>query len=266
MIYRSRKIILPYLVFIVLLLGNSIVYGQKFQWKVGEELVYKVKWSFIRLGTVKLQVVDTTKIDNVPVYHLRFFIDSNPLLFFVNNHSVYNSFFDENFRIQKTYSHEKIDNVNYRSEYLFDYADSIIRVIMTDIKDTSNTIHREMEMEKQLYDGIGMIFYARANAGKTKNDTLTSFFETQKGHVVINFKGKKEDIKVGVFDKPYQTYPLDGNINIKGIAGVTGPFEGWFATDGQRPPVKAKLKVFIGNVIVELEEWKNWDPGVTRKE
>ncbi|MGD9899625.1 MAG: hypothetical protein AB7T22_10930, partial [Calditrichaceae bacterium] len=91
MIHRIRNNILPYLLFITLILNSSLVLGQNFQWRVGEELVYKVKWSFLRLGTVKLQIVDTTKIENVPVYHLRFFIYSNPLLFFVNNHSVYNS-------------------------------------------------------------------------------------------------------------------------------------------------------------------------------
>lgn len=266
MIRRIRRNILPYLIFIVLQLCSPLGYGQNFQWKLGEELVYKVKWTFIRLGTVKLQIIDTTKIENVPVYHIRFYIDSNPLLFFVNNHSVYDSFFDENFRILKTYSHEKIDNVNYRSEYQFNYTDSLIHVYMTDVSDTSNTIYREMGMDKQLYDGIGMIFYARANVGMAKRDTLVSFFETKKGYVLINFKEKKEKIKVGIFDEPFATYPLDGEIKIKGIAGVTGPFQGWFAADGQRPPIKAKLKVFIGNVIVELEDWKNWDPAVKLKE
>ena len=49
---------------------------------------------------------------------------------------------------------------------------------------------------------------------------------------------------------------------MKGIAGVTGPFKGWFARDRQRPPLRALLKVFIGNVEVELEKWEGWNPPV----
>lgn len=49
-------------------------------------------------------------------------------------------------------------------------------------------------------------------------------------------------------------------MNIKGIAGITGPFKGWFAADKQRVPLKAELKVFVGSVKVELEDWKGWEP------
>ena len=52
---------------------------------------------------------------------------------------------------------------------------------------------------------------------------------------------------------------------MKGIAGVTGPFKGWFAQDAQRPPLRADLKVFIGNVIVKLEKWERWHPEAIKK-
>jgi hypothetical protein len=56
------------------------------------------------------------------------------------------------------------------------------------------------------------------------------------------------------------TYFIKGEILMKGIAGVTGPYMGWFAQDNQRPPLKAAMKVFLGNVTVELESWENWAP------
>jgi hypothetical protein len=67
-------------------------------------------------------------------------------------------------------------------------------------------------------------------------------------------------VRITALDSPIDCYYIDGEIKTKGIAGVTGPYKGWFAADGQRPPIKAELKVFIGSVKVELEEWKKWEP------
>ena len=58
---------------------------------------------------------------------------------------------------------------------------------------------------------------------------------------------------------------LDGTLPMKGIAGVTGPFKGWFAVDKQRLPLKANLEVWIGSVTVELEKWENWNPSLSEK-
>ena len=231
-----------------------------FEWQIGEELTYKVKWSFIRLGTLKLQVVDTLTINNTFVYHIKLFIDSNPLIFFVNMHSVYESFIDDKFRLNLFLADEEIDNVTYKTEYRFNYVDSLIHINMTDVNDPTKTIVRDDTLNETILDGTTMIFYARANVAYTKSDTITSFFEAKRGKVVINFKGKNGKIKISALQSPMETFYLDGIIHMKGIAGLTGPFKGWFALDEQRPPLKAELKVFIGHVKVELEDWKKWSP------
>ena len=86
-------------IILIFLIFPSITFSNKnaFQLQIGEELTYKVKWSFIRLGTLKLQVVDTLMMNKTFVYHIKLFIDSNPLLFFVNMHSVYETFIDNEF-------------------------------------------------------------------------------------------------------------------------------------------------------------------------
>ena len=67
-------------------------------------------------------------------------------------------------------------------------------------------------------------------------------------------------VKIKASDALVQTYYVDGKIPTSGIAGVTGPYKGWFAADHQRPPVKAELKIFVGKVKIELEDWKGWNP------
>lgn len=233
--------------------------GTSFQWQIGEELTYKVEWSFIRLGTVKLQVYDTLTINDKFVYHLKFYIDSNPLLFFVNMHSVYECFIDDLIRPHLFNAEEYIDNISYKTEYRFNYEDRLISINMTDVNNTANVIVEDIPLDKRIFDGISLIFYARANVPYVKSEILNVLFERQKGNITINFKGNKDKVEVDAFDMPLETYYLDGELHIKGIAGVTGPFKGWFAVDRKRPPLKAELKVFIGHIKVELEEWKNWN-------
>ena len=53
---------------------------------------------------------------------------------------------------------------------------------------------------------------------------------------------------------------IDGVIEMVGIAGVTGPYKGWFGGSIVRIPYKADMKVFIGSVVVELESISKLDP------
>ena len=95
-----KKIKLRYYYICLLFFSLSIATGSKntihsldnsFQWQIGEELTYKVKWSFIRIGTLKFQVRDSMFIDGNPVYHIKLFLDTNPLIFFIDMHNVYES-------------------------------------------------------------------------------------------------------------------------------------------------------------------------------
>jgi hypothetical protein len=140
-------------ILIVLLYPNLLLSNDNpFNWKIGEELTYGVKWSFIRLGTLKLQICDSLIIDNTFVYHVRLQIDSNPLLFFVNMHNVYNSYLNENLQLHLFYAEEKIDNVTYKAEYRLDYSDSLIHIDMTDIKDPAKTIKKSVPFQETVLE------------------------------------------------------------------------------------------------------------------
>lgn len=256
-----KKIIIIFISipFILLCFRSPLFSDDKeaFNWQEGEELTYKVKWSFIRLGTLKVQVMDTSRINGELVHDVRFFIDSNPMIFFVNMHNEYRSFIDEKFRLHLFHAVERIDGTFYRTTYRYDYTDSLIYVTMTDVDDTLKTIYKEVPFENRILDGTSMIFYARAHTHKAHADTLYSIFESEIGKVAIRFTDKNDDVSL-INDETVPSHYLDGTILLTGIAGVTGPFKGWFSRDPQRVPLKAELKVFIGSVKVELESWKNW--------
>lgn len=245
------------LFFLLLTISESYA-RNKFHWVIGEEFTYKVKYGFLRLGTLKMQVADSVQMDKQKIYKTLLYIDSNPMIFFVNMHSIYESYIDENFYPHLFLADEKIDGKYYKTRYRFDYLNKLIDVKMTDLEDTSKIIIKQMPMDEKVQDGMSLIFYARGNVHLPKEETLTAFYEAKKGKIFIRFKGKGDDLKIGAIESSQKSYAVDGQAHLKAIAGFGGKYEGWFATDPQAPPLKAKLKVFIGYVTVELESWKNW--------
>jgi len=73
-----------------------------FRWVVGEELTYKVKWTFIKLGELKLKILKKDTLNDRPVYHCRINVDSRPGLPFITIHDVWESYIDSAY----FYSHQ----------------------------------------------------------------------------------------------------------------------------------------------------------------
>jgi hypothetical protein len=231
-----------------------------FYFPVGEDLTFKIKWSFIRLGTMRAIVNDTLTIDGEKVYHIKVFIDSNPLLFFINRHSVFETFFNNDLKIFLFQYNEKIDGITYKAEYRFNYKDSLVHITMTDTTNPSNAIIKDHPMKGKLFDGPSLLYYARKFAVLTRTDTVYYVSYDRLNGVIIDFQGQSKPIKVQGVKKRIDSCYLEGEMQDVGIAGFSGKFRGWFARDRQAPPLKAKLKVFIGSVRLELIEWKNWTP------
>jgi len=247
--------------FLLFVLSKSVVSNNNaphhLSWQNGEVLSYKVKWSFIRLGTLRMEIGDTTSFNGFQVHRVRFHIDSNPMLFFVNMHNTYESLIDDQLRLHIFYADENIDDVYYKTEYEFNYEDSLIQITMTDVEDTTRIINKELPLQDKILDGTSMITYTRAHCYSAHQDTLISLYEAKLGNVAINFHKQKRKRKL-IDGQKIETFFVDGTLMLEGIAGVTGPFKGWFSTDPQHIPLHAELKVFVGSVKIDLESWKNW--------
>ena len=265
---EKTKVFLFYL-FLILFLATPAAAvtddSAPYTWEIGEDLLYKVKWSFINLGTIRVQVVDTTRVDNILNYITRVIITSNPSLPFVNFYSELDAYLDADFNVYRVFGTEKIDGINYDADYRFNYADSTIRFIYTDPEDPTNVRDEIQPIDTRLIDGLGMVFYARGNCHRSDLDTITTFYNARRGKVDFDFTGRSERIGIDVFEYKPKGHYIRGNVHMKGMAGLSGPFEGWFATDNRRPPLKARLKVFIGSVTLELIDWKTWKAPLPRK-
>ena len=251
-----------YIVITLLMISSSAKADSKepFQWQIGEELTYSVSWAFIRLGTVRVVVEDSLEINSVKVHHVRFYIDSNPYIFFVDMHSTFDCYIDKHFRPVRYIASENVDDEFKKAVYDFNYTDSLFTVDVYNSANSKRISRNTLALQETTFDGISMIFLTRNRIDSLSSEDVLGFVDANLGRVQLNFKGPGNPIEIEAVDREIPTYFISGEILMEGIAGVTGPYKGWFAKDNSRPPLRAELKVFIGNVVVELESWKNWRP------
>jgi len=261
---KMKKIIqIPLVLFLLLLLSNrsqaETSVKPDFQWQVGEELVYSVKWAFVGLGSLRLQVLGSDTIHGRLVYHCRIYIDSNPSLPFVNIHDVYDSFIDA----EGIYSHiflsyeKKKDHILY-TRYDFDYENHRIhiRIEKQRHEDGEVLLDSTAYIPDKVLDSLSMLFFARAMVKNRANLDVSVFAYNSFEKTRINFTGEERWLKIR--NTRAKSYYLDGRLKFIGIAGVKEDFKGWFSPDGQSVPLKAKMKAFVGSVTIELKKWSNW--------
>ncbi len=239
--------------------GSNFADLPPFRWQIGEELTWKVRWSFIKLGTLKMIVQDTVRLNHQKLYRIKLLMDSNPVLIFVNIHNQYECLVDSLFRPVIYLVNENESNRKNILLYQFDYKKKQALMQVLDADDSTRVLEeRTLDLKHTLYDGISLTFFARGNAAPAKQFQLYTFINDEVGPLDMRFGEKVENIEVSAIGKALPTIRVEGTFHITGIAGVTGDYKGWFTYDERRIPLKALMKVFIGNVVVELQHWKNW--------
>ncbi len=228
---------------------------------VGEEITYVVKYLFISIGEIKLKVTKRQITDNDTIYSAIAYIDSYEGLPFVNLHQIYETKFNQR-QIPLFFKGTILDKDTTFTEYTFNYKSKRIHILKG--SQTKNEIWTDSTaaLDREYLDGLSLFYYARMRTGK-KATYNTPVFINEKGEkTVLRCYDKPEPIEIDAVDYKINCVYLDGETEFKGIFGLTGYFEGWFSNDDYAVPIYAKMSVIIGNITVELKEWKkkNWTP------
>ncbi|MGE5457523.1 MAG: DUF3108 domain-containing protein, partial [Methanococcaceae archaeon] len=117
-------------------------------------------------------------------------------------------------------------------------------------------------VRSKIQDGLSIFYYARMNTGQRRSVDVPCFVTEKFENTHINFYDKIEKSEVKSLNYSVSTVRLDGHTDFVSIFGLTGNFEGWFTNDQYAVPTIARMKVIIGNISLELKEWKkaNWSP------
>lgn len=251
----SALVILVCMVWSASAQGSSIL-------QPGEELVYRVSYLNVTLGTVKTVVQPFTMLDGRRVGKIKVIINSHPNIPFVSLNSTYESWVDTS----ATYSYKFNSNTAMGDgtwdfdQYLFDYDAK--KASIEKYRNKVKIANKDFVIQKRYNDGSSLLYAARALLRTNKNYRMRCVIMNDTVNTIINYEGKREDVEIDASDYPVRTLYFAGDADWTGVYGLTGRFEGWFSDDEACIPIKAKMRVYVGSVTLELVSWKrnNWQP------
>ena len=230
--------------------------------KTGEELLYEVSYSFIKLGTIRIKTLDRYYKNGRPVYKAIAFIDSYNIPL-VSLHNVFESEIDENL-----YSHQFIGSelegkewkytkyeLNYQQNKVFMERGYPSRKVIL-MKDTLSLDNKKFQ------DGLSIFFAAREYLFSQNSLNIPVLINEKKEYAYIKYPCTNESVEIDAVNYPIDVLKFEGKAGFVGVFGLTGDFQGWFSNDNARVPITARMNVIIGSIYVELKSWKlpGWNP------
>ncbi len=233
---------------------------------LGEELEYRVSYSFFNIGIIRTRITDRWERDGRVIYRADVFMDSNPgLSWLVDLHMLFRGTVDaEAFSYGWLSEDSTSSGVDFRAME-FDYPRGKMYY------EWGRRPHRGVNVvagrdtvpvKDRSVDGMSLLFFARENVRQPRSWRVPTFVDNREGITEFTFRDKREDLHIDAVNYPVRTVWFDGTAKFVGVFGLTGGFEGWFSDDEARIPIVGRLKVILGSVKVELIKWKRgaWMP------
>ena len=228
---------------------------------IGDEFTYIVKYAFLDLGEVKTIVYDKDTLNGKIIYKAKGYIDSYEGLPFVTLHQVYESWFDTT--LHPVFFKVLIFNESDTSYVKYDFLDynriHIQKGILNRGKTSLDTL---VNLNTKYLDGLSILYYARFMNEINNHLIIPCYINEDTSTTIINYFDKDVPVSIEAVDYEISSFRMEGNIGFTGIFGLTGYFESWFSNDEYNIPLSADLQVIIGDITIELLDWKksNWLP------
>ena len=252
----------------ILLSKDNLRQTNTFIYSTGEELLYEVSWSGIKIGTIKLKSLSDLQDSRVTRHKAVAYIDSYSGLPFVNVHLIAYTEMDSGFNSLGSYSFEKQDEGWQKLAYLYNMSEKIVFVeeSFQDDLDSSpqqTSILDTIRLSKiPIQDGISLVFLGRRLSQVQESFLYPTVANVKLGETEFHSLRPQTKVKIKAWKKPIRVVELSGKLKLEGIFGLTGDFRGWFSDDNASIPITAEMKVILGSVKIELIKWKHqgWKP------
>ncbi len=216
--------------------------------KVGERLVYDVKYQFVKVGEAEISIPEIVDYNGRKCYRAVFRVRSLPFFsIFYKVDDRYESYID----VEGIYPwrfEQHIREGGYKFDFYaeFDHVNLIAR--------TSEGI---FPIPQYAQDVFSAFYYARTQdySGKRVGERvkLENFYKNRTYPLEIKYLGEQiVKVKAGKF-KCVVVEPL---IVEGGLFKAKGRFLLWITNDDKKVPVKMSAEIPIGNIVGELREFE----------
>ncbi len=221
-----------------------------------EIFTYKVEYGFFNLGEVKVEIVSDTLFNGEKSWYLKTVITSSGIPFVGDEQNRYSSIFaasDSAFKALAFWTDNVDENAPNTSRYIFDYEQDKVYGY---VKEKEEVKRDTLELERPASAGHLLFYMSRLRAGTDTTVTVPVYINLKKKQAVITHTTQKEVREYDAFEHPVMTFYSRGDANFDGPFGFSGEFEAWYLANELRIPVEAKVDVWIGNVTLELTDYK----------
>jgi len=230
--------------------------------QVGEELHYRVSYWFIGLGEIKLKLTDKFEEDGTTLYRAQVHVDSysgNP---FVHLHEFYQSEFDSSLYPRRFEGRWLVDTSWHYVKYDFRHDSNQVIIERGLVEPPTVEKYDTVQVKGRYQDGLSLVYFARGYVGSGQKTLVQTFIKEKKGRTYFDFTNETDDEGIDSVSYDVGVLKFEGEANWVGMFGLTGRFDGRFSNDVARVPIVAHMKVIIGSVKVQLQDWKRegWIP------
>ena len=231
----------------------------------GESLTYRVSWSIFRLGTIQIEAWRDSSSEDTNLFKVTMQVTSNPDIPFINileiNETVLNV---ADCMSRSLYARHINNSEDLEIECI--YVDDLKQAVFS-VKDVETGMYKRFDILNNvpLYlDGPSLFFFARTQSQSGNVYTVPTLIDGRIQKTILDFTGPEEYIKVDAFEYPLRVRKYTGVAKWTGgtSAGLSGNFSGWICDDNTAITLKAEMEVFLGSLVIELEDYyrPDWMP------
>ncbi|MFU8812066.1 MAG: DUF3108 domain-containing protein [Balneolaceae bacterium] len=215
-----------------------------------ETFEYEVKFGFLTLGWIDVELLPDTLYQGRSMYHMRTRIRSNSRVPLVGHREVvYESFFTtrNDSMFGELFWRDDVHEEEFdRVRILFERQAG--QVIFLERGEPTDTL----ALNEPASGGDIVFYYSRLFAGTDDRFQLPVYIENEEGFLEMSHGTRTGMQSYDAFKEPINTYFAEGRTDIDGPFGFSGRYRSWYSTDDLRVPVEAHVRTIFGNVRVRL--------------
>ncbi|MEX2640348.1 MAG: hypothetical protein WD266_06660 [Balneolales bacterium] len=222
---------------------------------VREDFTYEVRYGFFNLGTITINIISDTTYSGQPVRYLFYKILSNRSIPFVGykerHYHAYMAHNDTTFYELKFWTDSIHDEIYDETIYDYDYpGESVYTFEEGEAVDT-------LELTEPGGSGPAFFYFARLHAGSGREVDYPIYISHEKGKVELQNYDRIESYSSAAFPgDDVEAVRTRGYADLDGPFGFRGRIDAIFMADELRIPLEARVRVWIGNVVVRLVDYE----------